>query len=1296
MDDSDTEVLRLSSDERTRILVSRLSVHVGQKTDLERGVHKILDGVSLDIQPGQVLAIMGGSGCGKTTLLNTLAQRLNVTNRRLRFSGKIDYLVGLQNSAKTVRSAYLQQTDIFLPGLTVRETLSFQADLRLPRGTKRLQKDKLMSLLLRVLELEHRASEVIVLFSGDSFLSGGEQRRVSLAIQLLSRPLVLFLDEPTTGLDTSSSLKMVAVLKKLASPEYGVTIVLSIHQPRREIIDMFDAVCLLTRGGRTVYYGSVSEAETYFKEVFERSKETGLFDDISLPHGPYLASNTLLKSEETIAPFSQRPILDLVMALLVKDCPTREQELLTTQKVDLLVAFWLQKTHHHGTDLPADQMEVQFRKNLASFQRPREEKILLWWEIVVLTKRTFILSYRDKQSLLSTIGGCLFLAIACGWIFYKPYPNVAGIRSLTSCLYVMLEVMGFIPLFLELERLWRADGVSFFREYKEDCVSIPGFVISRRLGKLLLEEMPISVIFASITYYMWGLRTTDIYGTGPSDPRFFAAYLGVTILTTYMGMATAFAAFSLTPNLSLSMLVVNCFYQLQNSASGFLINASTMPVYVRWVRYICYFWYAFGAMCSNQFTMWMGACPNSDIYSDECVEYSGEYQLLKLGFPQYWVGVPVGALVAYLAVLYAITFAGLYFRNYDLKVAKTRENTIGSEEPGQEAFQSRGIFQGSLSSEKIANFDISLQHIALSVAVRDPERYNVLGIKKRQRTLLCDIQADFLGGHVNAIMGPSGSGKTSLLSFLGGRLAKTNRYTFSGELTVNSGKICSQKLAQIAAFVAQHDQSLIPTLTVRETLFYQAKLRLAEEEHSHIPSIIDRLIRQTGLVDCADTTIGSETVKGISGGEKRRVSIATQLLSKPKIIFLDEPTSGLDSATALSIMILLQELARNNGTTVILTIHQPSEAIFATFNTILLLAKGGKPVFSGNPAKIGPFLSLAGLEPPPGANMADFLLDVVSKGDETEEQLLSRVEALQSEWSKVRKTKPSPQGHFDASQWRKKKAPFWTIFLTITRRQFVNSLRSLDILFSRGFQVVLLAITHTLFFAPLRNTAAGIDNRLGLVQEVLNLYFVGLINNIALFPTEREIFYQEYRDGVCGPFEFNLAYLVNEVPLELISCAFFSILVVFGVGLPRNASMLFGMLATCFISVNVGDSLGIIMNSIFRHTGMATNFLANLVTVGFFMGGTMSIQLPPFFQAWNYLSPMRYAVLICTKLGFQNQNFACGSEAESCTLRTGREVLKHYNLENNLGVSLGGLVACLVMYRVIAIGAVYMRVRWFV
>ena len=227
-------MLKVVPEDRVRLSVRHLLVLVlrdpGEVADgadsADKPSGKILDDISFDLESGNMLAIVGASGSGKSSLLNTLAQRFNVHSKRLQLLGSILLAAAcgsLQDSAMAaINSAYLQQTDIFLPGLTVYETLKYKADLRLPASVHSSTKDKLIASLLNVLGLEHiRDKRILSFATQQTTLSGGEQRRISLAIQLLSMPPLLFLDEPTTGLDATSSLKLVQILRTLASPEFG-------------------------------------------------------------------------------------------------------------------------------------------------------------------------------------------------------------------------------------------------------------------------------------------------------------------------------------------------------------------------------------------------------------------------------------------------------------------------------------------------------------------------------------------------------------------------------------------------------------------------------------------------------------------------------------------------------------------------------------------------------------------------------------------------------------------------------------------------------------------------------------------------------------------------------------------------------------------------------------------------------------------------------------------------------------------------------------------------------------------
>lgn len=1268
-------VLSISSENQVGVKVRNLTVSVksqqqkttkhteDQEAQYEQGTSKILNNLSFDIECGQLVAIMGGSGSGKTTLLNTLSQRTNINNKNLGFSGSVTYETSSLN--KHIKHAYLLQTDIFLPGLTVWETLSTQADLRLPSHVTKQEKIELIEYILDVLELSHLKNTYVASFSlNASTLSGGEQRRVSLAIQMLSKPAILFLDEPTTGLDTSSSLKLVHVLKKLASPEYGITIILSIHQPRPEIGQLFDKICLLTRGGRLVYFGNLANAEMYFNNLNFLGRDS---DDHS------------------------KHILEYIMDLSVKDTTSVEKEQQTVERINKLVQTWSNNHHfqQQQEENRSSKESHQFKKNLTLFSKPKTDKISFWQEVNVLTKRTFKLTFRDYKRLLVFNVGIVIIGVTVGWMFYRPKHDLAGIRSLTSTLYVAMEIMGFVPMYFEIERLWETDGVFFYREYLENQVSIPGFLISRRLGKLFLEDLPMSLLFSIITFFMWGLRL--------GDGSHFGIYFVVVFLIELCCMGTAMFSFAIAPSYPISALLINLIYQIQNSACGYFVNAATMPVYVKWTKYLAYFWYAFGALTNNQFSGWHGKCPYNDINDPRCQEFSGDYQIKILGFPVGWVGAPIGYLVLWTVGFFVLSGILFYFKQHDVSMAKTKKNTIGEGEEDHEALHQKKTEREQDYITDKHDLEININNIHLDVTTS-----NLFGQTKSTKTLLDNVTASFQANKVNVIMGPSGSGKTTLLNYLSNRLSRNSKFIALGSIRLNGiQKISRDQLSKISAYVTQHDSSLIEQLTVRETLYYQAKLRLPLDQHKFIPTIINKLIRQTGLVDCADTLIGSEYVKGISGGEKRRVSIAIQLLSRPKVLFLDEPTSGLDSSTAETILTLLGELAKENNTTIILTIHQPSEQLFYKFGSLLLLGRGGKVIYDGTSVGIVEYLESLGYNNPEGHNIADYILDLISRGmNEDKMQLERRVAELISYWQansikKLCSTATFLQEIIDLPQYYYQRLPIFITFPTIFRRQLLTSYRAKDVVINRAGQTIFLAIVHTLYFTPLRNTQEGISNRLGLVQEVLNLYFAGLINNITLYPFERNLFYQEYRDGIYGVTEFGLSYLINELPTEVIPCFFFAALIVFACGLPRTPQMFFAMFGTGFVSINCGESLGIFVNSIFTHMGVATNVLSTFVSLAIFMGGTMSLHMPGFFKGINFISPMKYAVAICANLGFKNQSFKCNSEAADCLLTTGEDVLSYYNMKQNLGPMVGGLIGCLVIYRVVAILSIYVRVKWF-
>ncbi|KAF9930860.1 hypothetical protein FBU30_011149 [Linnemannia zychae] len=247
-----------------------------------------------------------------------------------------------------------------------------------------------------------------------------------------------------------------------------------------------------------------------------------------------------------------------------------------------------------------------------------------------------------------------------------------------------------------------------------------------------------------------------------------------------------------------------------------------------------------------------------------------------------------------------------------------------------------------------------------------------IGYTVGDKEVLRQVSGIVKPGQVMAIMGASGAGKTSLLDILARRHKSGTIY---GHTYVNGRTVSNSQFKRVVGFVDQED-TLMPTLTVYETILYSAMLRLPRDMslNAKIFRVMETMT-ELGIMSIKDMRIGSSGQRSISGGEKRRVSIACELVTSPSILFLDEPTSGLDAYNAYNVVECLVTLARNYNRTVVCTIHQPRSNIFALFDHLVLLAKGHL-IYSGETRLLGAHLRSLGHPCPEGFNMADYMLDL--------------------------------------------------------------------------------------------------------------------------------------------------------------------------------------------------------------------------------------------------------------------------------------------------------------------------------
>ncbi|GMM33720.1 hypothetical protein DASC09_010450 [Saccharomycopsis crataegensis] len=1294
------------------ISVDHLSIHLNgssllkkigstkkkQQQDTESSIKSsLLDDISFQIPPGKLFAIMGGSGSGKTTLLNTLAKRSSINNSKLCQSGTILY--NGSSNLNSINHAYVIQQDILIPNLTCYETLKYAATLRLSSKVSEAKQEELIDSIINELGLKDCKHTMVGnhLHKG---LSGGEKRRLSIAIQLLSNPSLLFLDEPTTGLDAHSAILLVHTLKNLAKK--GRNIVLSIHQPPSDVFFLFDYLCILSRGS-PVYCHRTDAALDYFGKM-------GYKVEANVNPADYLIDVTSVDNRDL------------------------QSETRTLQNLEMLKENWrnfeqnLEIYQDNNNEKTIDKTNaIENSGNLYnSSEILKHSRANIWREIITLTKRDLVLTSRDPLTSLALWGEAAFVGVILGWVFYRPDNSLTGIRSLTGCIYNVNGLQGYLMLIFETYRLCYTDIRVYDRERAENSVTVPGFLISRRLSRFISQDVAVPTIFTIFTYFMIGFKSTA---------KEFFIYWAINLLNHQIAMAYAVFAVSLSRDYTIAALLGNINFTFQTYCCGFFVNLTTMPVYVRWIKYLCYVWYGYGVTVSSQFTGFFGDCPYNDDPSDpRCVTYTGANIIENLGFWENWITLPLCVMFAFIWIFHGLAAVVLMTRRVDVAIAKqskkSKPMTRNDEVEVEVTTDSKSISSFKENKPALDGIDIYLNNISLKVKVFDISFQGIFKrvisgdfkfLKRRKKfssnldpqakEILHHVHATFQRHKINAIMGPSGSGKTTLLNVISGKL-KSNfvtEYTQEGEILFNEYPVTSDLLAGICSYVLQDDDSLLPSLTVRQTLAFAAKLRLAKVlTKKEIDARVTDVIMKLGLKECQDNLIGSELVKGISGGEKRRVSIGIQLLNDPQVIFLDEPTSGLDSFTALSILTILENLATVEKRTVVLTIHQPRYSIFERFGQILLLSKGGNVVFNGPPSSMASYFEKLGHICPKLTNFADFVLDLVSvntQAPELEKSTKARVNSLVNSWNGGKPPQFNDKSikNIDDSEavfgkYRKVPASFRVAFPLVFGRQFSNVTIGESI--AKVLQSAGTGILSALFYAPLKHDYVAVVNIIGLTQQVSALYFVGMLNNVALYPIERDFFYEEHADKVYGITPFFVSYSIIETGLELIASVVFAVLTVFAIGLPRTCSVFFSFVYVGWMFISCGESLGIFFNTIFRHTGFAINIISIFVSISVIISGLIALQLPPFFKGINWVNPMHYGVMAISNIVFQNEDkFTCTADSgasgngDGCIFNNGQDVIDTYGLGVDYKLYFGLLAVMAVCYRAIAFIVLWMRVN---
>ncbi|XP_057789183.1 ABC transporter G family member 6-like [Salvia miltiorrhiza] len=578
-------------------------------------------------------------------------------------------------------------------------------------------------------------------------------------------------------------------------------------------------------------------------------------------------------------------------------------------------------------------------------------------------------------------------------------------------------------------------------------------------------------------------------------------------------------------------------------------------------------------------------------------------------------------------------------------VGDVRKEAVGDETPVHQVLD---MSDDAAAEPRTIPFVLAFSHLTYSVksrrraAVFRPRAADDLPGAK---IILDDISGEARDGEIMAVMGASGSGKSTLIDALANRMAKES---LKGSITLNGEQLESRLLKVISAYVMQ-DDLLFPMLTVEETLMFAAEFRLPRTlSRSKKKLRVEALIDQLGLRGAAGTVIGDEGHRGVSGGERRRVSIGTDIIHDPILLFLDEPTSGLDSTSAFMVVKVLQRIARS-GSIVIMSIHQPSSRIMSLLDRMIFLSRG-KTVFNGAPANLPLFFSDFGQSIPDNENRTEFALDLIrelegsaggtkslvefnkswqttfiNRGGFENSSNLSLKEAISASISrgKLVSGAAAAGGGGGAPMVPTFANPIWTELAVLSKRSFMNSRRMPELFGVRLAAVVVTGFILATMFWRLDDSPKGVQERLGFFAFAMSTTFYTCADALPVFLQERYIFMRETAYNAYRRSSYVLSHSLVSIPALVFLSLAFAAITFWAVGLDGSFLFYFLIILASFWA---GSSFVTFLSGVVPHVMLGYVIVVAILAYfllfsGFFINRD---RIPPYWIWFHYISLVKY------------------------------------------------------------------------
>ncbi|KAJ5689632.1 hypothetical protein N7462_004024 [Penicillium macrosclerotiorum] len=1206
------------------------------------------------VKPGEMLLVLGRPGSGCTTLLKMLSNRREGYNT---ITGDVRFGSMSSEEASNYQGQIVMNTEeeLFYPRLTVGQTMDFATKLKipfhLPDGSKTIAqyREETKQFLLESMGITHTADTKV----GNEFVrgvSGGERKRVSIIECLATRASVYAWDNSTRGLDASTALEWAKALRAMTDV-LGLSTIVTLYQAGNGIYNLFDKVLVLDEG-KQIYYGPAAEAKPFMESlgfVYADGANIGDFlTGVTVPTERKIRpgwENRFPRTADTIlTEYQNSSIYKNEVSLY--DYPDSELALNRTNDFKESVSW--EKSNHlpRGSGLTTS----------------------FWAQLIACTVRQYQILWGEKSTfLIKQILSCI-MALIAGSCFYNSPETSAGLFTKGGAVFFAL-LYNCIVAMSEVTESFK--GRPILTKHKSFAMYHPAaFCLAQ-----ITADFPVLLfqctIFSVVIYWMVGLKhTAAAFFTFWAI--LFTTTLCITALFRFIG--AAFSTFEAASKISGTAVKGIVMY------AGYMIPKPKIKNWFLELYYTNPFAYAFQAALSNEFHGQHIDCvgenliPSGPGYEDvgsahkSCAgvggslpgaDYvTGDQYLSSLHYKHSEMWRNFGVLWAWWGFFAVMTIICTCFwkagagSGSSLLIPRENLRKHGASND-EEAQQKANNTPRTITDEPVQVDDGNLVRNTsiftwknLTYTVKTPTG---------DRVLLDNIHGWVKPGMLGALMGSSGAGKTTLLDVLAQR--KTEG-TIKGSILVD-GRPLPLSFQRMAGYCEQLDVHE-SYATVREALEFSALLRQSreipkKEKLAYVDTIIDLL----ELHDLADTLIGS-VGNGLSVEQRKRVTIGVELVSKPSIlIFLDEPTSGLDGQSAYNTVRFLRKLA-DVGQAVLVTIHQPSAQLFAQFDTLLLLARGGKTVYFGdigdNGATIKHYFDKYGVQCPQDANPAEFMIDVVTGGIET---------ARDKDWHQIWLESPEhnemiteldrmiddaaskPPGTvndgFEFSM------PLWEQIKIVTHRMNISLFRNTAYVNNKFSLHIISALLNGFSFWRPGPSVTALQLRL---FTIFNFVFVapGVINQLQpLFIQRRDIYdAREKKSKMYSWVAFVTGLIVSEFPYLCICAVLYFVCWYWPVWtLPhdsnRSGAIFFIMLIYEFIYTGIGQFVAAYApNPTFA---ALVNPLIISVLVLFCGVFVPYDQLNVFWKYWMYwLNPFNYVVSGMLTFGIWGQKVTCNED----------------------------------------------------